>query len=386
MSNEIQYANWQSRLLLKRNVEQQSAVPTKKHPKAVTKFLQWYERAVLKVDTSDITIDRPIYLLGLPRSGTTMLQDLICAHPELAYFTNSMHAYREAFCAVEDIRMRLKLDFSGERFLKDGIEVSPSSPNEGLLFAAEWAGVDVFSLEFTDLHLEDFTPEQIEEAREILRRVIWCFNREDGKPRRFFNKNPGMVTTFTTTHELYPDAKFVHIIRDPRKCANSMLKLYRLNWSQESEVKARQGVKNDEDVRIFIPYPRVPKLAEYIEQWGPDDIRTTANVWNDAISLVDERKHQVNNFYAVRYEDILANPEEELRKIFDFCELPFIEDRDSEFWHKLNGVGVVKHKNEYGDFSVVEEICHDNMVKYGYLKSGVNGHASSDPALTDEVV
>lgn len=386
MSNEFEYANWQSRLLLRRNVKQQTAVPTKKHPKAVTRFLKWYERNVLKVDTSNIEIDRPIYLLGLPRSGTTMLQDLICTHPDLAYFTNSMHAYREAFCAVEDIRKRLNLDFSGERFLKDGIEVSPGSPNEGLLFTAEWAGVDVFSLDFVKLNLADFSPEHIEKARETLRRVIWCFSHEDGKPRRFFNKNPGMVTSFTTTHELYPDAKFVHIIRDPRKCANSMLKLYRLNWSQESKVKARQGANENGDIPTFIPYPRVPKLAEYVERWGADDIRTTANVWNDAISFVDEHKHEVNNFYAVRYEDILANPEEEVRKIFEFCELPLIEDRNSDFWQKLSNVGILHHKNDYGDFSMVEEICHDNMVKYGYLKPGVNGQSASTRALADEAV
>lgn len=380
MSNDFEYANWQSRLLLRRNAERQTAVPTKKHPKPVTKFLQWYERTILNVDTTGIEIDRPIYLMGLPRSGTTMLQDLICAHPELAYFTNSMHAYREAFCAVEDIRKRLNLDFAGERFLKDGVEISPGSPNEGLLFTAEWAGVDIFSLEYTEVNLADFSPEKLEEAREILRRVIWCFSHEDGKPRRFFNKNPGMVTSFTTTHEMYPDAKFVHIIRDPRKCANSMLKLYRLNSSQESNAKGQS------DKPPFVPYPRVPKLAEYVERWGADDIRTTANVWNDAISFVDERKDQVNHYYLVRYEDILENPEAEMRKIFEFCELPFIKDRDSEFWQKLSGVGMVSHKNSYGEFSVVEEICHDNMVKYGYLEPRANGHASATPVAEKEAV
>lgn len=380
MSNNIKYANWQSRLLLRRNAEQQTAVPIQKHPKPVTKFLKWYERTILNVDTSGIEIDRPIYLMGLPRSGTTMLQDLICTHPELAYFTNSMHAYREAFCAVEDIRKRLNLDFAGERFLKDSIEVSPGSPNEGLLFTAEWAGVDIFSLEYTEVDLANFSPEKIEEARETLRRVIWSFSHEDGKPRRFFNKNPGMVTSFTTTHEMYPDAKFVHIIRDPRKCANSMLKLYRLNHSQESTAN-KTG-----DERIFVPYPRVPKLAEYVERWGADDIRTTANVWNDAISFVDERKDQINHYYMVRYEDILENPEAELRKIFEFCELPFIEDRNSEFWQKLNGVGVISHKNSYGDFSVVEEICHDNMVKYGYLEPSTDSRTSAMPTVAKEAV
>jgi hypothetical protein len=366
MSIKVEYPNLQSRLLLKRNFEQQSAVPSRKPGPLSERFLEWYERSVLKVDTSEIVVDRPIYLMGLPRSGTTMLQDLFCAHPDLAYITNAMHAFRKGFCAVEDLRKRFNLDFKGERFLKDGVEISPGSPNEGHLFFAEWAGVDVYSLEFADIKLENFSPEHIEAGRETLRRVIWCFSHEDGKPKRFFNKNPGHITSFLSTCQMYPDAKIVHIIRDPRKCANSMLKLYRLNRAQEARLREKKGTKNG-NARTFVPYPRIPKLTQYMELYGPDDIRTTANIWNDAITFVDERKQMVNHYYLIRYEDLLANPEEEMRKLFEFCELPEIADRNAEFWQKLSNVGVVKHKNEYGDFGIIEEICGDNMRKYGYL-------------------
>jgi len=362
LSSNVEFANFRSRILLGRSFERQYAIPKREPFDAVVRFLKWYERTILTVDTRDIQIDRPIFLIGLPRSGTTMLQDVLCTHPDLAYFTNAMHQYRDCFCAAEDLRKRLQLDFRGERFLGDSIEVGPGSPNEGHMFFAEWAGVDVYSLDYHDLRMENFTPEQIEQARESIRRVLWCF----GGQARFFNKNPGSLTSILLTKDMHPDAKIVHIIRDPRKCANSMLKLYRKSREQEEKVHALLGI-DEEEAQTFIPYPRLPRLKEYIETYGPDDLRTTANIWNDAITYVDERKDQVPHYYEVRYEDILANPRAEILKILDFCELEPIAEENTAFWEKLDAIGVVQHKNQYGDFDLVESICRDNMRKHGYL-------------------
>jgi hypothetical protein len=348
---------------LGRSFRLQYALPKREPFPPVVRFFQWYERNVLKVDTSNITVDRPIFLIGLPRSGTTMLQDIICARPDIAYITNSMHQYRGCFCAVENIRKRLGLDFRGERFLGDSVEVGPGSPNEGHMFYADWAGIDPYSLEPSELRIENFTPEQIEKGKEILRRVIWCF----GGKARFFNKNPGHLTSILFMKDMHPDAKIIHIIRDPRKCANSMLKLYRKSKEQEAKVNAVLGI-DDPDAREFIPYPRLPRLKEYIETYGPDDLRTTANIWNDAINYVDERKAQVPFYHEVRYEDILANPKGEITRLLEFCELPPVSgEKATEFEAKLNSVGVVEHRNKYSDFGIVEEICGDNMRKYGYL-------------------
>lgn len=366
VASTVEYPNLRSRLLLSRSFERQSPIPRRKPYALMVKFFQWYENTLLKVDTSNIAIDRPIFLIGLPRSGTTMLQDLMCTHPDLAYITNSMHTFRYAICAIEDMRTRLGLDFKGQRFIGDSVEVSPGSPNEGHLLFTEWADIDIYSLEYKERHKSDFTPEQIEQGRELIRRVLWCFSREDGVPKRFFNKNPGHIAFFPLLNEIYPDAKFIHIVRDPRMCANSMLKLYHRNIEQEKKVSELLGSRDDAQDQYFVPYPRLPKLAEYMQEYGGDDLRTTANLWNDAILFVEEHKEALANFYEVRYEDILENPQEEVHKLLDFCELDEVTDRSTEFWQKLDQVGVVQHVNKYGDFELIEAICHENMQKYGY--------------------
>lgn len=362
MIANAEYPNLRSRLLLNFMYETQFVIPKREPHKAVVRFLRWYERHVLKVDTSGIVVDRPIFLMGLPRSGTTMLQDLLCTHPDLAYITNTMHQFRHEFCGAEMLRQRLGLDFEGERFLEDSVSIRPGSPNEGHMFYADWSGVDVYSLEYRDLHHGDMTAEQVEEANEFIRRVIWCF----GKDTRFFNKNPNHLTSIQLINELHPDAKIIHIVRDARMCANSMIKLYRKNVAQEERVNEMLNIDAPADQR-FIPYPRLPKLKEYIQEYGPADLRTTANLWNDAISYVDERKGQISAYHEVRYEDILANPRAEIFTILDFCELTPPAADNAAFWEKMDAIGDVHHKNSYGDFELIEAICRDNMQKYGYL-------------------
>ena len=81
---KVEYPNLLSRLVLGRDVDNQFAFSLRRRPRLEEWFLKWYERRVLRVDARNIAIDRPIFLVGLPRSGTTMLQDILCSHPGIA--------------------------------------------------------------------------------------------------------------------------------------------------------------------------------------------------------------------------------------------------------------------------------------------------------------
>lgn len=363
MSSRVEYPNLLSRIILKRHFERQFVIPLEPPSKLLERFMRWYERKVLDVNTCNTRIERPIFLIGLPRSGTTLLQDLLCTHPDIAYITNIMHQFRSCFCAAEDLRKRLKLDFKGERYLRDSIEIRLGSPNEGHMFFAEWRRIDPYALDYVDLRIEDFSPEELEEARRFIRKTIWCFG---GEGHRFLNKNTNLVCHVLLLKDIFPDVKIIHIVRDARMCANSMLKLYRETQAQEAKIRAQWRHRNNTG-GLFVPYPRLQKLGEYIKRYGPDNIRTTAHLWNDGISSVNEHKDQLPFFYEVRYEDILANPKEEIRRIFEFCELPEIRDCNITFWKKFSQIGIIQHSNQYDDFEVVETICRTNMQRYGYL-------------------
>jgi len=315
------------------------------------------------VDTCNaikITIDRPIFLVGLPRSGTTMLQDILCSHPEVGYLTNLMAVYPDAFCAAHVICKRLHIDFKADRFLGDSVEIELSSANEGLTFLKGFEE-DLYSLKHRQLTLRDIPHQLVDEWRQAIKRILWCFS---GGTRRFFNKNPELLTHIRFIRELFPDAKIIHLIRDPRVCANSMVKLFNLVQAQEAKLRgpARNGGSPTD---LFVPYPRMPKLLEYIERYGAGDVRTTANLWNDSVSFADACASECP-FFTVRYETFVADPTAEISKILEFCELPEVDQSIERFWNKIRGVGVLRHSNRYGSFEVIEEICRANMERHGY--------------------
>jgi hypothetical protein len=364
-AGEVEFPNLLSRLFLKREFNRQFIVPPPP-PWPLERFLMWYERKRLRPDVSQIAIRKPIFLIGLHRSGTTLLQDLMCLHPEVGYINNAMPSFRRCFCAAEHFRKRLGLDFRGERMLRDSVEITAGSPNEGVAFWREWLGEDHYRLDFVRRSISNLSPEQIERIRSSIKKVLWCF---EGRATRFFFKNPSLMPHLELLNELFPDACFIHIVRDARTCANSMVKLYRLEQAQLERIR-KSGGHGIYDNAPYVAFPRLPRLAEYVATYGADSVQTTARLWNDAIDEVNRVKGGLNSFYEVRYEDILKEPDRELARVFEFCELPPIGNDNAAYWNKLATVGTIRHSNQYSDYDLIESICREKLVQYGYLADG----------------
>jgi hypothetical protein len=353
MKPRVKFRNLQSRLLLRPILRRQSVVPGPP-PAGVERFLKWYERRVLKPDFSGIEVDRPVFLVGLPRSGTSMLQDIICSHPDVAYFTNTMHQFRSSFLAAEDLRRRLKLDFEAERYLEDDVLISPGSPSEAIGFWGKWFHGNPSSLDYRELRPEDISAEDIEMIKVTICKVLWHFG---GRGKRFFSKLLGFFPHIGIINKIFPDARIIHILRDARTAAHSLLKLYR----REVEHQARTGT------RRFIPYPRFPRLAEYARLYGLDDIRTAAHLWDDAVSFAGRMKNELPHFFEVRYEDICANPNRALVSLLEFCELAPVGEEGRSFWKKISEVKPLRPDNAYPHAEIIVEICRENLRRHGYL-------------------
>lgn len=361
MTTEIKFPNWQSRVFLSAVSRRQPICPAAL-PRGLVRSLQWYEKRVLKVDEGTGAVDRPILLLGMPRSGTTMLQDLLCSHPQVAYINNTMNLFPDCFCAIEHWRQKLRLDFEGDRYLSDSVSVSASSPSDAVAMWGTWFKLDVYDLRYCPRTMADFPPPAIDEIHSLLRRVLWCYH---GERTRFFNKLLAVMPYIHLVRQIFPGARFVHIIRDARNTANSMLKLCRTEIEHQKQMGLgrRDPVKG---VQYFISYPRFEKLSEYVAEFGLDDIRTTAHLWNDEMTYIDSIRGEIPHFYEVRYEDIVASPEREIAKLLEFCELSPLDGTCGALRKKIADVGVLRHSNRYGEFPVVEKICGENLRKHGY--------------------
>jgi hypothetical protein len=358
----VEYANWWSKALFAKAYEKQFVIPVPP-PRPMSWMLELLERTAFRKDLSAIRIERPIFIVGLPRSGTSILYDLLCAHEHSAYVTNCINGFTNAILAIEWMRKRFKLNIRGERFLQDSVVADFGTPSEPAIFWGKWIDRDLYSLYWPEKRGSDFSPEKISEIHTDVRKMLHAFGADPsgaGTPRRFICKYPVFQTELRMINDLFPDAIFVHIVRDGRQTANSLIKLYRLVNSQIRKI-------DHPYCRYMIPYPRVVTLPGLIAQYGPEDIRCTANVWQDSIDAVHSVKDSLSSFIEIRYEDILNNPETEILGLMSKLGLTRPAPENRFFWDYLSRVGHVRHTNQYGQFDVVERIAGRTLQKMGYV-------------------
>ncbi|MFB9832139.1 sulfotransferase family protein [Actinoallomurus acaciae] len=143
---------------------------------------------------------RPIFILGCPRSGGTLLRRMLCAHPRIAIPPETRllldaYEHRSAYGDLRRLPNRQALAEwivagAGTRF--DGLGLDPRTVAEEIVNG----------------------PPTLGSALEIAWRA---YARRLGKPR-WGDKRPGYVQHIDALLRLFPEAQIVHVIRDGREC------------------------------------------------------------------------------------------------------------------------------------------------------------------------
>lgn len=361
VTGKVKYSNAVSRLVLPGLFHNQWVIPEEPSGPA-TWFFRWYEKNLMNVDTSAIRIDSPVFIISLPRSGSSMLQDVLCSHRSAAFINNGMHIFRTCFCGADHFRKRLGLDAGCERFLGDSVMVRAGSPADPVASWLEWLKLNETSLGFVERRTTDLAPADIDAMLNTIRRIIWCFGNG---PHHFICKTPFLLPHVVFLQEIFPDARFIHLVRDGRMCANSLCKLQRLCAEQLRRLPSKR-IRDRYADKPFVPFPRLPGLEENVRKYGPDDVRTTALLWREGIRFFNERRHLLKHVHEVRYEDIVADPQTRLSRLFEFCGLGKLDEADASVRDQIASIGSIRHTNKYGNFDVIEEICRPEMARYGY--------------------
>jgi hypothetical protein len=201
-----------------------------------------------------------VFIVGCPRSGTTLLKRMVDAHHQIAvtpethwiarYFERRKGLTPEGFVTPQLIPLLMK----HRRFPDLGIE------REAL---------EGFTAGVHPPRYEDF-----------VRSIFDLYGSRHGKAL-VGDKTPGYVRVIPTLHALWPSAKFVHIIRDGRDVCLSML-----NWEKADHA------------------------AGQFTTWGEDRVSTTAFFWAWNVSLGRASSTQLGPSlsYEIRYESLVEDP------------------------------------------------------------------------------
>jgi hypothetical protein len=201
-------------------------------------------------------------IVGAPRSGTTLLRLMLDAHPDLAIppETGFLPALAEA--SVESPSSPAALARLMAHFPPD----APAWPDFGLDESALVAAIAA---------LPEVTPA---EAGRCFYRL---YAKRFGKPR-WGDKTPGYAFHMPAIQSLLPEAAFIHIIRDGRDAALSLRPLW------------------------FAPGQDIPALARH---------------WRSFVLAARAGGAVCRCYIEVRYEDLVATPEAELRRVCAFLQL-----------------------------------------------------------------
>lgn len=198
------------------------------------------------------------FIVGSARSGTTLLRMMLNAHPEVAVPPESrfvVELYRSDEVRVDDFLSRLG---SHRRW------ISWDTPIEDV--RAQLAGVSTVTY-----------PEAIEAA-------FMAFAQSRNK-KRYGDKTPRYIEHLPLLARLWPDAKFVHLVRDGREVALS--------------------------------YAEVP--------FGPNTVAKAAALWRERVALGMKQGRPLGpeRYIELRYERLLENPREEIGGLCTFLDLDF---------------------------------------------------------------
>jgi hypothetical protein len=213
-----------------------------------------------------------VFIVGCPRSGTTLLQRLTNAHPELAV----THETRWIAPWYEN-----RVGVSAKGYVTP--ELVERLPDHGRFKTLKIAPDDLARM------YRDSAPVRYAEFVSML---FDRFAAHRGK-RLAGDKSPAYVRSLPTLHALWPKAKFVHIIRDGRDVCLSVL-----DWQQG---------------------PR------QFRTWTEDPITTTAVWWDWNVRLGREAGRQLGAelYQELRYEALIDGAEEECTRLCSFLEIPY---------------------------------------------------------------
>jgi hypothetical protein len=213
-----------------------------------------------------------LFVVGCPRSGTTLLERMLDHHPQLAVANDSHFVPR----AIEDVP----------------VGVDPILTPE----LVDWVRT---YRRFYRLELSDAAVDEAAAASGTYAEFVSALYSEYGRLRGKLlagEKTPGYVREIPRLHALFPWVRTVHIIRDGRDVALSALE-----WAREDKGPGK------------------------FELWSEEPIAVCALWWRWQVSTGQRDGAAVGpaQYCEVKYEDLVAQPEQTLRHVAAFLALPF---------------------------------------------------------------
>ena len=273
----------------------------------------------------------PLFIIGVPRSGTTLLRIMLDSHPNLAVgpecpWTASSYGNITSF---KDLYHSLVEDKRG-----------PVGNFSGL------SEEDIASI-----------------LGEAFAKILNSYAQAKGK-KRWLEKTPDHITEVPFLVKLFPNSKYIHIVRDGRDVACSSYK-EKETWGKNLNLSNSRGKI------INTRLNALKRWCLWIKQFEK---------WQQEYEL---------NVCQIRYEDLVKEPRMVLEKVLSFIDEPWSDDvlsygkkkHDIPDWEAGSrdvsqtsqitekGVGQWQSKFTNTDKLIAASFADSLLIKYEYQKT-----------------
>lgn len=306
----------------------------------------WFGRRIARMEVSE----PPVFIIGHWRSGTTLLHELLI-RDERHSFPNSYQCLAPRhFLITERVGMRLLRFLMPKLRVMDGMPLGFERPQEEE-FALCNLGVPspYLTMAFPNRppqYPEYFTLEDVDaESRERWKRMYLRFLKQltYRDPRRLVLKSPLNTFRIPLLLELFPDARFVHIVRNPYDVFPSTVHVWKSLYQRQGfQVPDYKGL----DEYVFDTYLRMH-------------------------GQLDRTRHLIapERFYEIGFEKLVDDPLGQIERLYDALGLGEFERARPRIEEHLQSIKGYKTNHYYIDPRLRAEIAsrwREQILKYDY--------------------
>lgn len=281
-----------------------------------------------------------VFIVSSGRSGTTLLTSILNASEQIFI------PYESDFISRAYPHYQHRQSFGEDDYTQISKLFRLTAKQEG------WGMSESYLLSY----LKEHSPQTFSEVNSV---IYEAFHKQEQTDDLLWGiKSPVLIASLDRIKSVYPQTKIIHIIRDGRD--------------------------------VYLSYRKIHETSEI--KFGPKGIIANALYWVDGLRRIEDflQQDKSNQIYELRYEDILSNPERELKQICDYIDIQYQPSMHENFNslernkkvvpeyfkqvihkktnEKIDVSNVKKHLREMSKYELIifELIAIPYLIKYKY--------------------
>lgn len=241
--------------------------------------------------------ERPVIVVGAPNSGTTMFARALNLHPELA-----------------------------------------NRSEERVLWNPRFHHSDMASDYFSAHHATAW--------RKFVLKGNFAYFHRRFKGKRIVNKHPENSLRLEFIKEIFPEAYYIHLLRDGRAVVNSNL-----------------GRRNS-----GVPFANWVLPPDWEDFADSHPVEQFAYMWKSCVDSIQSVAPNLANFREIRYEDLAENQDKIFRELFKWLQVTVDEELINKMPRIENRNFKWKEKLSEKEIAMIQKFAGDTLQRNGYAE------------------